>query len=34
MFARALDDAAFREAGQAIPFRSHPALYQPLPTSS
>jgi len=34
MFARALDDAAFREAAQAIPFRSHPALYQPVPTSS
>jgi heme-degrading monooxygenase HmoA len=27
MFARALDDPAFRDATAAIPFRSHPALY-------
>jgi heme-degrading monooxygenase HmoA len=34
MFARAREDPRFREAAQAIPFPSHPALYQPAPTSS
>jgi heme oxygenase (mycobilin-producing) len=34
MFARAREDPRFREAAQAIPFPSHPALYQPAPASS